>query len=120
MFMLFCNHLEEEEKTSCLAIIVLHMHCYNKYFLWLFLVVPWVGLQCAIVVFLDHTHLLFDIFCNTALPFCHINRGSYMSAYVLLNLLNELSKRDQKRCLPSILSIFRKSLMNSIIHEHEC
>ena len=26
--------------------------------LWLFLVVPWVGLQCVIVVFLDHTHFL--------------------------------------------------------------
>ena len=27
--------------------------------LWLFLMVPWVGLQCVIVVFPDHTHLLF-------------------------------------------------------------
>ena len=26
---------------------------------WLFLTVPWVGLQCVIVVFPDHTHLLF-------------------------------------------------------------
>ena len=24
--------------------------------LWLFLTVPWVGLQCVIVVFPDHTH----------------------------------------------------------------
>ena len=36
-----------------------------------------------------------------------INRGSYMSAHVLLNLLNELRKRDQMRGLPSILSLFR-------------
>ena len=28
--------------------------------LWLFLVVPWVCLQCVIVVFPNHTHLLFD------------------------------------------------------------
>ena len=28
--------------------------------LWLFLTVPWVGLQCVIVVFPDHTHLLID------------------------------------------------------------
>ena len=28
--------------------------------LWLFLMLPWVGLQCVIVVFPDHTHLLFD------------------------------------------------------------
>ena len=36
-----------------------------------------------------------------------IHRGSYMSAYVLLNLLNELGKRDKMRGLPSILSLFR-------------
>ena len=28
--------------------------------LWLFLTVSWVGLQCVIVIFPDHTHLLFD------------------------------------------------------------
>ena len=37
-----------------------------------------------------------------------LHRGSYMSAHVLLNLLNELGKRDKKRGLPSILSLFRK------------
>ena len=36
-----------------------------------------------------------------------INRGSYMSAHVLLNLLNELGKRDKMRGLPSILSLLR-------------
>ena len=36
-----------------------------------------------------------------------IYRGSYMSAHVLLNLLNELGKRDKMRGLPSILSLFR-------------
>ena len=30
-----------------------------------------------------------------------------MSAHVLLNLLNELGKRDKMRDLPSILSLFR-------------
>ena len=35
------------------------------------------------------------------------NRGSYMSAHVLLNLFNELRKRDKMRGLPSILSLFR-------------
>ena len=34
-------------------------------------------------------------------------RGSYMSAHVFLNLLNELGKRDKMRGLPSILSLFR-------------
>ena len=28
--------------------------------LWRFLTVPWVGLQCLIVIFSDHTHLLFS------------------------------------------------------------
>ena len=36
-----------------------------------------------------------------------IYRGSYMSAHVLLNLLNELGKRDKMRGLPSILFLFR-------------
>ena len=37
----------------------------------------------------------------------YLNRGSYMSVHVLLNLLNELGKRDKMRGLPSILSLFR-------------
>ena len=36
-----------------------------------------------------------------------INRGSYMSAHVLLNLLNKSGKRDKMRGVPSILSLFR-------------
>ena len=31
-----------------------------------------------------------------------------MSAYVLLNLLNELGKRDKNRGLPSILSLLQR------------
>ena len=37
-------------------------------------------------------------------------RGSYMSAHVLFNLLNELRKRDKMRGLPSTLSLFRNEL----------
>ena len=37
----------------------------------------------------------------------NLHRGSNMSAHVLLNLLNELGKRDKMRGLPSILSLFR-------------
>ena len=36
----------------------------------------------------------------------NINRGSHISAYVLLNLLNKLGKRDKMRGMPSILSLF--------------
>ena len=34
-------------------------------------------------------------------------RGSYMSAHVLLNLLNKFGKRDKMRGLLSIFSLFR-------------
>ena len=43
-----------------------------------------------------------------------------MSAYVLLNLLNKLGKRDKMRGLPSILSLFCNEFKNSIIQKHEC
>ena len=42
-----------------------------------------------------------------------------MSAHVLLNLFNELGKRDRIRGMSSILSLFRNEL-NSIEQEHEC
>ena len=43
-----------------------------------------------------------------------------MSAHVLLNLLNELWKRDKMRGLPSIYLFFAMSLINSIIRGHDC
>ena len=43
-----------------------------------------------------------------------------MSVYDLLNLLNELGKRDKMRGLPRILSLFRNEFNDSIIQEHEC
>ena len=57
---LFCNNLDEEERTGCFAYTVIWMSCclVAVNVLWLFLTVPWVGLQCAIVVFPDHTHFL--------------------------------------------------------------
>ena len=36
-----------------------------------------------------------------------LHRGPYMSVHVLLNLLNELGKRDKMRGLLSISSLFR-------------
>ena len=56
----FCNRLEgeEREKVGCYAIIVLQVYCYYKCYV-AHPQVPWVGLQCVIVVFPDHTHLLF-------------------------------------------------------------
>ena len=43
-----------------------------------------------------------------------------MSAHGLLNLLNELRKRDKMRGLQSICLFFPVSLINSITQEHEC
>ena len=48
---LVCNHLEEEERAVCFAF--LSYECLDAvYVLWLFLTVPWVGLQCVLWVFL--------------------------------------------------------------------
>ena len=45
------------------ALLLLYFGCLvTVYVLWLFLAVPWVGLQCVIVVFPDHTHLLLGRF----------------------------------------------------------
>ena len=49
-----------------------------------------------------------------------INRRSYMSAHVLLNLLNKLRKSYKMRGLPLILMLFATSLIKSIIQEQEC
>ena len=50
---------------SSFAIILTSLLCFNSWclvkvnVLWLFLTaVPWVGLQCVVVAFTDHTHLL--------------------------------------------------------------
>ena len=42
----------------------------------------------------------------TFLYLVSLNRGSYISAHDLLNLLNKLRKRDKMRGLSSILSLF--------------
>ena len=46
------------------------------------------------------------------------NRGSYMSAHVLLNLSNEFGGKDKMRDFAYRFS--PASLINSIIQEHEC
>ena len=43
-----------------------------------------------------------------------------MSAHVLLNLLNELGKRDKCEACRAFNLFFATSLINSIIQEHEC
>ena len=54
------DRLEEEDKLFALPL--LYYRCIVTInVLRLFLTVPWVGLHCVIVVFPDHTHLLFDV-----------------------------------------------------------
>ena len=49
-----------KRKRKLVALLLLAYRCIVIInVLWLFLKVPWVGLQCMIVVFTDHTHLLF-------------------------------------------------------------
>ena len=49
-----------------------------------------------------------------------INRGSYMSAHFLLNLLNKLRKKIKCEACRAFYPFFATSLINSIIQEHEC
>ena len=64
-----------KRKRKLVALLLLFYICIVTInVLWLFLTVPWVGLQYVIVAFPDHTHLLFAVFCScrtTPLPTCH-------------------------------------------------
>ena len=55
----FCNHLAVEETARCSNFIVFWCHITISA-LCIFLTVLWVDLNCAIVAFVDHIHLLFD------------------------------------------------------------
>ena len=49
-----------KRKRKLVALLLLSYRCIvTVNVLWLFLMVPLVGLQCVMVVFPDHTHLLF-------------------------------------------------------------
>ena len=68
LYTLLCVHssfaiiLKRKRKRSALLLLcVICIVTINV--MWLFPTVPWVGLQCVIVVFPDHTHLLFIIIC---------------------------------------------------------
>ena len=53
------NHLDEEERAGYFTLIVFLMFCDCYSVLCVFLTLPWVDLQCVIVIFPDQTHLLF-------------------------------------------------------------
>ena len=65
-YALLCVHssfaIVLKRKRKLVALLLLPYRCIVTInVLWLILVVPWVGLQCVIVVFPDQTHLLFSI-----------------------------------------------------------
>ena len=52
-----------KRKRKLVVLLLLSYRCIVTInVMWPFFAVPWVGLQCVIVVFPDHTHLLF-VFC---------------------------------------------------------
>ena len=51
--------------------------------------------------------------------FKELNGVSYMSAHVVLNLLNELGKWDKMQGLLSFLSFFCNKFKKSIIHKED-
>ena len=56
----FCNHHEAERKL--VALLLLSYRCIVSInVLGLVLTMPWVGLQCVILVFPNHSYLLFAI-----------------------------------------------------------
>ena len=60
-----------KRKRKLVALFVLSYRCIVTIdILWLFLKVLWVGLQCVIVAFPDHAHLLFVIIVSLACRCC--------------------------------------------------
>ena len=70
--------------------------------LWLFLTMPWVGLQCAIVVVPDHTHLRLKKKVSWTKPI--IKSGSFLATYFKnFKVYNPKDKRVCGSCPLSIL-----------------
>ena len=66
-----------KRKRKLVALLLLSYECLvTVYVLWLFLTVPRVGLQCVIVVFPDHTHLLYVCFNDKIQSGVHLNLSS--------------------------------------------
>ena len=58
-----------KRKGKLVALLLMSYRCIVTInVLWLFLLVPWVGLQCVIVVFPDHTYLVFGIYLHFDVP----------------------------------------------------
>ena len=73
----FSSAIILKRNSMLVALLLLSYRCIVTInVLWLFLSVPWVCLQCVIVVFPDHTHYLFermDIEIIQLSNFCGVN-----------------------------------------------
>ena len=45
---------------AIIFVLIVFLICNTVDVLWLLLTVPWIGLQCVIMVFPDHSYLLFQ------------------------------------------------------------
>ena len=78
-----------KRKRKRIALLLLSYRCIVTInVLWLFLTVSWVGLQCVIVVFPDHTHLLFHASCK--LSIIRVSKGAKIR-----NLYNQVPRLTQ-------------------------
>ena len=50
----FCNHLAGEERAGCFKLCSQSLVTVSV--LWFYIMMQWIGLQCVIVLFLDHIH----------------------------------------------------------------
>ena len=94
-YVLLCVHssfaIILQGKRKLVALLLLSYRCIVTInVLWLFLKVPWVGLQCVIVVFPDHTHLLFDTPINY--KEWHCMRDMTKSVFVLFRFCMKILK----------------------------
>ena len=64
-------------------------------------------MKCCIIRISSGSSLFAIVCISESLVYKGLNRESYTSAHVLLNLLNELGKSDKMQGLQSILSHFR-------------
>ena len=89
-------YFDQERGDCCLTFFVLPLSCYVNV-LWLFLAVPWVSLQCVIVFFHDHTHLLFTKLStfDYSIPKIRFTQDNYIGSNPYMRLgRNPLSKSD--------------------------
>ena len=71
------------KKRELVALLVTSLCLVNVSVLWLFLTVPWVGLQCVIVAFPGHTHLHLYSF-NLVRNVSGISTGALLNNFNLL------------------------------------